>query len=231
MWTSEIFLYVVAFAAVVAIVVAVVSVMRDVDSAGAAGWLGPRWIALYRAKRRRAAFEAKILDLTMGLANAMKAGMAFPEALERIGAQVGGVMHEEIDTTMREYRLGKGIEEAFARLQDRMPGEDMRLLVCAVRLSKQTGGSLVEVLKEMVETIRKRTEFQQKLRSLVAQGKFEAIAMAAAPLAAFLLLYFTQPGLMMPLITTVKGWIAIGVALTLETIGYLIIRKIITIEV
>lgn len=228
---AEIFVYAITFAAVIASVFAIVSVMRDVDSTGVAGWLGPRWIALWRAKRRRAAFEAKILDLTMGLANAMKAGMAFPQALERIGEQVGGVMQEEIAITMREYRLGMGVEDAFARLQERMPGEDMRLLVCAVRLSKQTGGSLVEVLVEMVEMIRKRTEFQQKLRSLVAQGKFEAIAMAAAPLAAFLLLYFTQPGLMTPLITTAKGWIAIGVAFTLEVIGFVVIRKIMTIEV
>lgn len=228
---TEIFVYALAFAAVVAIVAAIASVMRDVDSKGVAGWLGPRWISLYRARKRRVAFEGKILELTMGLSNAMKAGMAFPQALERIGNQLGGVMQEEIAITMREYRLGMGVEDAFARLQERMPGEDMRLLVCAVRLSKQTGGSLVEVLAEMVEMIRKRTEFQQKLRTLVAQGKFEAIAMASAPLAAFLLLYFTQPGLMTPLVTTTTGWIAIGVAFVLEVIGYLVIRKIITIEV
>jgi len=82
-----------------------------------------------------------------------------------------------------------------------------------------------------VETIRSRVEFQQKLRTLTAQGRFEAIAMASAPLAAFVLLYFCQPDLMLPLVTTVTGWCAIAAALTLEVIGYVIIRKIVTIEV
>lgn len=119
----------------------------------------------------------------------------------------------------------------MGRLATRMPCEDMRLLTCSIKLTIQTGGSLVDVLSQMVETIRQRTEFHEKLRTLTAQGRFEAMAMAAAPLVAFVILYVCQPDLMRPLVTTAIGWGAIGVMLVLEAIGFVFIRRIVTIEV
>ena len=79
--------------------------------------------------------------------------------------------------------------------------------------------------------IRGRTEFHQQLRALTAQGRFEALAMALAPLAAFLLLFFINNDLMLPMVQTLIGWCAIGVMLTLEVIGYLVIRSIVDIKV
>ena len=228
---TVILVYAVVFAATVAVAVAAAGLFRDVRESAIASWFGPRWLGVWKAKKRRQLFEAKILDLTMGLANAMKAGMALPQALDKVSEQMGGVMREELGVTLREYRLGMSIADALGRLYERMPCEDMRLLTSAIRLTSQTGGSLVDVLAQMVETIRSRVEFNQKLLTLTAQGRFEAVAMASAPLAAFVILYFCQPDLMMPLVTTAVGWCAIAGALMLEVIGYLVIRKIVTIEV
>ena len=223
--------YGLVFAAVVAAVLVVVQTVKAADGSPFLSWLGPRWIAKYRASQRKRAFDNRVLDLTMGLANAMKAGMALAQALEKVSEQLGGVMREEISVVLREYRLGMGITDSMARLAERMPGEDMHLLTSAIRLTTQTGGSLVDVMEQLVNTIRNRTEFQQKLRTLTAQGKFEAMAMASAPLLAFILLYFCQPDLMRPLVTTTTGWIAIGAVAVLEGIGFFVIRKIVTIEV
>lgn len=188
-------------------------------------------VAARRRAVRKKDFDAHVLALTMGVVNALKAGMALPQALDRIGEQQSGAMAEEIATTMREYRLGMNIADALGRLHDRMPSEDMLLLTSAVRLTLSTGGSLVEVMEKMVATIRDRTEFRQKLATLTAQGRFEAAAMSCCPLVAFLLMYFIQPDLMRPLLTTAKGWIAVGASLTLVTVGYLVIRKIVDIKV
>ena len=196
-----------------------------------AGWMLPYWYYAKKVEQRKLVFESKILDLTMGLANALKAGMALPQGLERVSSQMGGVMEEELSVVLSEYRLGVGIVDSLWRLQERMPCEDLRLIASAVKVTMQSGGSLVEVLSKMVDMIRSRTEFQEKLKTLTAQGRFEALAMASAPLAAFILLYFCQPDLMKPLVTTTTGWLAIGVAAALEVIGFLVIQKIVTIEV
>ena len=230
-FSEQLLVYGLVFAAVVAAMVVAVQTIRAADGSSLHSWLGPKWISMYRASQRKRAFDDRILDLTMGLANAMKAGMALAQALEKVSEQLGGVMREEISVVLREYRLGMGLTDSMARLAERMPGEDMQLLTSAIRLTTQTGGSLVEVMEQLVDTIRNRTEFQQKLRTLTAQGKFEAMAMASAPLLAFILLYFCQPELMRPLVTTATGWTAIGVVVVLEAVGFTVIRKIVTIEV
>ena len=184
-----------------------------------------------RVKRRQDQFENSILDLTTGLANALRAGMALPQALEKVGAQMTGPMREELNIVLREYRLGVDLVRAMDRMSRRMPCEDMRLLVSAIKLTTDAGGSLASVLAEMTSMIRGRREFAGKVKALTAEGRFEAIAMSCAPLAAFCFLHLIQAELMRPLYTTGVGWCTLGAVVTLEVMGYCVIRKIVSIEV
>jgi tight adherence protein B len=188
------------------------------------------WYRL-QARKRLEQFNARLMDLTLGLANGLRSGAALPQTLELISRDMGGVMAEEFGTLLHEYRLGVDLAEGLTRLCRRMPSEDLQLLMTAVRITLQAGGSLAEVLDKITATIRERTEFQQKLKTMTAQGRFEAVAMAAAPLVCFGLLYTIDPELMRPMLITKAGWCAIGAVVALEAIGFLWIKKIVTIEV
>lgn len=198
---------------------------------GTVGWMAPFWFYRWKLKERRDKFERRILDLTMGLANGLRSGQALPQGLEAIVRRLDGPIQEELMVVLREYRLGLELADALERMYQRMPCEDLRLLVTSVRLTTQSGGSMAEVLSRMTEMIRGRTEFQGKLRTLTAQGRFEAIAISASPFVAFVLLYIVDTDLMAPMLKTTVGWCAIGVVILLETIGFYIINKIVTIEV
>ncbi len=200
-------------------------------AAGALGYMVPLWYYGWKAHSRKVAFETKLLDLTMGLANGMRSGLALPQALEAVSKRMADPMQEELAIVLREYRLGLELPDALTRLNERMPCEDLRLLVTTIRLTTKSGGSLVDVLEKMVEMIRGRTEFQERLKNMTAQGRFEAIAMSLAPIAAFIVLYLIDPDLMGPMLTTGIGWCAIGVIALLVTIGFLVINKIVTVEV
>jgi tight adherence protein B len=191
----------------------------------------PKWWLNKRIKRRQALFEARLTDLTLGIANGLRAGAALPQSLELVSRDMGGPMTEELALVLHEYRLGMDLPESLNRLCERMPGEDLSLLVTAIKLTMQSGGSLAEVLDRITDTIRQRTEFHDRLRTMTAQGRFEAIAMAAAPVVAFLILFFLDRQLMQPLVETKLGWAAIGAAAILETVGFLVINKIVTIDV
>ena len=195
------------------------------------GWHVPRLYWLSRVAKRQRLFEAEILDLATGLASALKAGMAFPQALERVSRRMTGPMAEELAILRREYRLGTEIADSFDRLVYRMPCEDMRLLTASVRLTGKTGGSLADVLAEMAEMIRGRRDFAERLRTLTAQGRFEGIVLGAMPVVAFIIFYCIQPDLMMTLFKSIGGWIALGIAAILETIGFIVIGRITKIEV
>ncbi len=190
-------------------------------------------LAWYKRKLRirNEAFQSKILDLAMGLANGMKSGLALGQALDAVARRIGDPMREEIAILLKETRLGIEFPEAFERLYRRMPCEDLHLLVTAVALTSRSGGSLVDVLDEMVVLIRARTEFNERLKNMTAQGRFEALVISCAPLAAFLLLNFIDPALMRPLVTTGMGWLAVAGAALLVGMGYFVLRKIITVEV
>lgn len=195
------------------------------------GYRIPRMLLKRRLAQRQLRFEARLMDLTLGLANGLRSGASLPQSLELVARDIGGPVGEEFGVALQEYRLGVDLTEALTRLCKRMPSEDLTLLMSAVRLTMQAGGSLADVMDKITITIRDRTEFQEKLRTMTAQGRFEAIAMAAAPLVAFLVLFWIDPNLMRPLVQTRAGWCALGVVAVLETIGFLIIDRIVTIKV
>ena len=198
---------------------------------GGIGYMAPLWWFQRKVKVRTLQFEESILDLTIGMEKGLRSGQALAQAIESLSRRMEGPMQEELTTVLRETRMGKDLPEAMDRLQGRMPSEDLALLVTAIRLTMKSGGSMADVLARMTDMIRGRREFQGKLRTLTEQGKFEAMAMSAAPFAAFIVLYFLDTDLMRPMLFHPVGWTAFGVVIALEIIGYLIIRKIVTIEV
>ena len=201
----------------------------------AAAGVGASFLPLLWFKRKVAArvelFQSQVLELTTGIAAGMRAGQALPAALESVSRRIPWPMSEELRTTLREYRLGIDLVEALERLNERLPSEDLALLVGAVRLTTQSGGSLAEVMEKMTELIRARNDFQERLKNLTAQGRFEAAAMSLMPFVVFVILFFENRPLVMPLVTTTTGWTAICAVVALVTCGYLCIRKIVTIEV
>jgi len=197
----------------------------------AAGFFAPFLFFVWKSRKRQELIAAKLLDFTMALTNSMKAGMALPQALEAVTKRMSGPIQEEFQQILREYKLGLELTEAFERLGNRVMCEDVKLLVTTVKLTTRTGGSLVEVLEEMVVTIRQRTEFQEKVKTLTAQGRFEALAISFSPIIAFGVLWFIDRDLMEPLLNTGIGWCALGIIAALIAIGFYIINKIVTIEV
>lgn len=198
---------------------------------GIAGWKLPQLWFGFKIKKRKEMFDAQILNLTMTLANGLRSGQALPQALDAASHRLPDPMKEELSVVMRESRLGLDLPEALERLYQRMPGEDLRLLITSIRLTLQAGGSLADVLERMVGMIRSRTEFQEKLKTMTAQGRFEAIAMSLAPVVVYILLRLIDPELMKPLTTTAIGWCTIAGVAVMLTIGFLVINKIVTIEV
>lgn len=198
---------------------------------GIFGWKAPMMYYARKIKLRKEFFDAQILNLTMTLANGLRSGQALPQALDAAAKRIPPPMQEELIVVLKETRLGLDLPEALERLYSRMPSEDLRLLITSIRLTLQAGGSLSEVLERMVAMIRSRTEFQEKVKTMTAQGRFEAIAMSLAPLFVYILLRLIDPPLMKPLTSTVAGWCAIVAVTVMISVGFFVINKIVTIEV
>ena len=94
----------------------------------------------------------------------------------------------------------------------------------------RTGGSMADVLDHVIETIRQRSAFQDKLKTMIAQSQFEALLISFSPLAAFFILYMLDRDLMTPMVTTDIGWLSLCTVVILEVVGFMILKKVTTVK-
>jgi tight adherence protein B len=127
---------------------------------------------------------------------------------------------------LREHRLGVDLVESIQRLNKRIVSENLQLFSATVCVTIRTGGSMADVLDHVIETIRQRSAFHDKLKTMISQSEFEAFCISLSPLAAFVILYLLDRKLMTPMLTTPIGWAAIGGVVILEVIGFIVLKKV-----
>ncbi len=110
------------------------------------------WLYLgYRAKKRRADFYAVLPDSLQMLAGSLSAGYSLPQALDNVAKESGGTMGMELNRALIESRLGLPIEESLEAVAQRMDSQDFHWTVMAIRINRQVGGNLAEVLTSVVQ--------------------------------------------------------------------------------
>lgn len=191
----------------------------------------PYGVLLLLKRKRDKAFSEQLVDSLVSIGNSMKAGFTLPQAFDVLAREMSNPMRQEMRLLTQELRMGLEVDEALEHLARRMPSEEMDLVVSAVAVVRNVGGNLTEVFENIAATIRERQRIEGRISSLTAQGRMQAVVIALLPVAAVLALNFAQPGFVRVLFETTKGHILIGIAVFLEFIGILWIRKIITIDV
>ena len=198
--------------------------------AGFVAYQLPHWIVARKIAKRNEEFESGMFDFTIFIANTLRAGVALPSAIEMALQSVGGPIREEFSTVLREHRLGIDLAESIERLSKRVTSENLQLFSATVCITMKTGGSMAEVLDHVVATMRQRTSFQDKLKTMIAQAEFESFAVSLSPLAAFVILYLLNDKLMKPMLTDPLGWAAICLVIFLEAIGFIVLKKTVSIK-
>ena len=186
----------------------------------------PMWNINRKIKKRNELFEAGMLDFTILIANTLRAGIALPSAIEMAIQTVDGPIREEFNVVLREHRLGVDLVESIERLNKRIKCENLQLFSATICVTMRTGGSMADVLDHVIDTIRQRSAFQDKLKTMISQSEFEALLISCSPFAAFAILYLLDRDLMTPMVTTGIGWTAICGVILLEVIGFIILKKV-----
>ena len=190
----------------------------------------PMWNINRKIKKRNEQFESGMLDFTILIANTLRAGIALPSAIVMAIQTIDGPIKEEFTVVLREHRLGVDLVESIERLNKRIKCENLQLFSATICVTMHTGGSMADVLDHVVDTIRQRSAFQDKLKTMISQSEFEAVLISCSPLVAFIVLYLLDQDLMIPMLTTGIGWIAISGVILLETIGFIVLKKVTTVK-
>ena len=191
--------------------------------------LTPILAAMYLSfltQRRRARFEAQLGDTLTMVSGGLRAGHSVLRAIDAVAQEASEPTATEFSRVVNETRLGRDLQESLNDVSLRMKSEDFNWMAQAIEINREVGGDLAEVFDQVGETIRERAQIKGTVKALSAEGKLSAIILMALPVLLFVLLGLLNPKYMGALTGHPVGWILLGSAAVMMTIGGLWIRKI-----
>jgi tight adherence protein B len=191
----------------------------------------PFLVTAYYRRQRFNKFEEQFPEAMDLLGRAVRAGHAFTTGFELIGKELPDPVGEEFRIAFQQQNLGLPLRDALANMTVRMPLPDIRIFVSALQIQRESGGNLAEVLDTMSHVVRERFKLRRQIQTYTAEGRLSSYTLTAIPFVALAALHLTRPGYLTPLFTDPAGQTAVVVAIILQIIGYLIIRRIINIKV
>jgi tight adherence protein B len=195
------------------------------------GGLLPYSYASYRRSKRFQRFEELFPEAIDTLARAVRAGHAFTTALELIANEIAEPVASEFRKLFEEQKFGLPVRDALLNLSERMPLVDVKFFVTAVMLQRETGGNLAEILDNLSYVIRERFKIMRQVRVYTAQGRLTMLLLMALPPIIVVVMLVMNPGFIRPLFDDPIGHTLLVSGITLQTIGYFVIRRIIHIQV
>jgi tight adherence protein B len=195
------------------------------------GTVGPfLWLAVL-ASRRQAKFDEQLPSTLQLLSGALQAGHSLQQAVDTVVHEAGDPIAAEFQRVLTEARLGRPLEEAFEAMAKRTRSVDFEWTVMAIRLQRQVGGNLAEVLSTVSQTIRDRYSLKRQIRALSAEGRLSSLILSILPVLLFAALLVFNPLFLRPLFTTRLGIMMMAGSVVLMIFGVFWLKKITEIKV
>jgi tight adherence protein B len=198
---------------------------------GAMGALIPPVVLGQKAKRRKKKFMLQLPDTLSLLAGTLKAGYSFMQGVEAVSHEVEEPMGSELRRVVTEAQLGRPLDEALDASAERMESPDFAWAVMAVRIQREVGGNLSELLMTVADTMTARQRLRGEVAALTAEGRISAIVLGILPVGLGAILFALNPTYMNGLLTDTLGRILLGVACVSALIGFAWMKKIINIDI
>ncbi len=195
--------------------------------AGAALGLLPYGVLSFKRKRRISAFNAVLAESIDMLARALRAGHSVVGGMEMLAENAQEPAASEFGEIFKQQNLGLPMRDALMQLLDRVPSADLRVLVTAILVQRDTGGNLAEILDRTVFVIRERLRIQGEIQVQTAQGRLTGWILSSLPVVMLVLLNLVNPGYSSILLSDPFGRKLIYFSLGMLAVGSLIIRRIV----
>lgn len=200
----------------------------------AAAMLGGSLPYLYvrrkRTQRENAFLEAFAESVEL-LARALRAGHAFSTGLQMVADEAAEPVAGEFRVVFEEHKFGLPLDEALYGLIDRVDIPDVHIFVTAVLIQREVGGNLAEILDTLAETIRERFTIRRQVRVFTAQGRLTGYILAGLPIVVGILISMVNPDYFGILLEEPIGRLMVAVAAIMQVVGFIVIRRIVHIEV
>lgn len=184
-----------------------------------------------RHSKRLAGFSAQLAETLTLMGGGLSAGLSLPQAIDTVVREGQEPMAGELRRALVEQRLGVDVEEALDGVADRMESQDFAWVVMAIRIQREVGGNLAELLNTVSDTLREREYLRRQVRVLSAEGRMSAWVLGGLPILMFGFLLLTRPEAIRPLYTEFLGIVMLTVASVLLVLGFIVMSKLVKVEV
>jgi tight adherence protein B len=199
--------------------------------AGTVSFFGPGMILAWRKAKRRRAFADQLPEALTQMSGSLRAGFSVAQSLDTITRQLPWPSKDEFARVVREIQLGQSLQAALIHLSERIPGDDLIMVITSINIHQQIGGNLAEILETVAETIRERIRIKREIQVLTAQQRISGYVLVALPIAMGAFLLIINPEYEMRLFTPGPTLcIPIGAAISM-VVGYIAMQRIIDIDV
>ena len=181
-------------------------------------------------RRRRRAFESQLPEVLRMLSGALRSGYSLSQGMQSVAGEIAEPISSELRRALAQARLGESIDEALAEAGRRMHNRDWEVAVCAIRIQREVGGNLAELLNGVADTMVSRERLRRDVRTLTAEGRLSALVLGALPPAIGLMMFLRNPEYISVLFTEPLGRVLLGGSSLLVATGFVWIRRTVRIE-
>jgi tight adherence protein B len=165
------------------------------------------------------------------IANSLKAGFGLMQALDLASRELTHPIATELRRALHDVNVGLSTEEALTSMATRSGSDDLDIVITAMLVQQSTGGNLAEILENVEHTMRERIRIRGEIKTLTTQQTFTGFIIGGLPIALAGIISVINPDYMKPLITEPIGNVMLGGAIVLEFFGFMVIKRILAIEV
>jgi tight adherence protein B len=183
-----------------------------------------------KVKSRQKKFVAQLPDMLSLLAGTLKAGYSITQGFEAVSQEISDPMGRELRRVVTEHRLGRTLEDALEATAARMGSDDFEWTVMAIKIQREVGGNLAELLLTVANTMTERERLRREVATLTAEGRISAIILGLLPPGLAAVMFVMNPEYIKALFTPGFGYLMVGLSIIAMVVGFAWMRKIITIE-
>ena len=195
------------------------------------GFFGLRAYVAMRRGRRLRAFNGQLGDTIGLMVNSIRAGYSILQAMKAVADEMDPPISAEFARVFQEVQLGIPLDQALSHMLRRVPSDDLDMMITAINVQREVGGNLAEVLDTISFTIRERIRIKGEIRALTAQSRYSGYMIAIVPVILTGVVYLINPGFMNLLLQHTCGHIMIVVAVVGIVLGFVVIKKVVDIDI
>jgi tight adherence protein B len=195
------------------------------------GLFVPAYLVKYHEDARQDKFSNQLIDAVLLISSCLRAGLSFNQAIEVLCQEMPDPIAGEFAIVLKSIRIGVPLDDAFADLTKRMPVEELKFLISAILVARETGGDLPSVLIKLVDTLRDRYKLKENIKTYTIQGKVQGFIMGAIPVVFYFVVKAQNPHHFDIMLSSATGKFLLALCVLFQVLAIVFIIKVSKVEI